>query len=326
MKKLAILTSGGDSSGMNAALRSFVRSALYLDYEVFGIYDGYKGLLEDNFERMTHASVGMCLNYGGTFLRTSRSDKFKTEQGLKEAASILQKRNIDALCVIGGDGSFRGLEKLSSYYSGQLIGIPGTIDNDINGTDYTIGFSTAIEVAVEAIDKIRDTAASHSRLFIVEVMGRHCGQIALDVALAIGAEDVIIEEDNNTMADVVNRLVRARLLGKKFGIVVVAEGNKMGGAAEIAEKITNLTHFDIPIRVSILGHIQRGGSPVAEDRIWAARMGEAALNYIIEKRHLVFTGRVYGSLQPVPLHIATASKKQINLESLELIRKIAIGK
>ena len=323
-KNIAILTSGGDSSGMNAAIRSFTRSAIYEQYNVYGIYDGYKGLLENNIKQLSAANVGMILNQGGTFLRTSRSEKFKTDDGLKLAANNLNQYNINALCVIGGDGSFKGLEKLSKYYSGQLIGIPGTIDNDIEGTDYTIGFATAVEVAVSNIDKIRDTAASHSRLFIIEVMGRHCGNIALEVGLSVGAEDVIIEEEQNTIEQVISRITKARTLGKQFGIIIVSEGNPMGGADEIAKKITQNSQLNIPIRVSVLGHIQRGGSPVAYDRIWAAKMGEAAFNYIKENQTLVFTAKKQGQLKATPLNIATLGKKKISLEYLNLIRKIAI--
>ncbi|HRP68869.1 MAG TPA: ATP-dependent 6-phosphofructokinase, partial [Turneriella sp.] len=223
-KRIAILSSGGDSPGMNAALRAFVRSALWEHYQVYGIHNGYAGLLAGDINELSSRDVGLTIDKGGTFLGTARSPEFQTPEGLKKAAAVLTNKKIDALCVLGGDGSFRGLTALSQLYKGQLIGIPGTIDNDIPGTEYTIGFDTAVQTAVEAIDKLRDTALSHGRIFFVEVMGRKSGQIALSVAIASGAEDVIIPEEKLDLDAFAHRLEAGRKRGKRFGIIVVAEG------------------------------------------------------------------------------------------------------
>ena len=257
-KQYAILTSGGDSPGMNAVIRAFTRRALHDEIKVFGITGGYEGLLNADFNELKARDVGMVIQQGGTMLTTSRSERFTHPEFQKKAAAILNDRKIDALCVVGGDGSFRGMAALSEFYKGQLIGIPGTIDNDIPGTDYTIGFDTAVSTAVWAIDKIRDTASSHSRMIFVEVMGRHSGQIALSVALAAGAEDVLIPEEKTNIDSLVERLESGRKTGKKFGIVVVAEGDDAGGAFKIAEQVTGKT--GLTIKVSVLGYIQRGGA------------------------------------------------------------------
>ena len=316
--RVAVLTSGGDAPGMNAAVRAFVRSADYHGLKVFGVRGGYEGLLNENIKPLSPRDVGMVISQGGTFLKTSRSERFPTEAGLKQAADHLKKHEIGSLCVIGGNGSFAGLLALSKLFKGKQIGIPGTIDNDIPGTEYTIGFSTAVETAVSAIDNIRDTATSHNRIFIVEVMGRHSGQIALAVALASGAEDVLVPEEKTDIKGLVKRIESGRQKGKRFGIIVVAEGNDAGGAFKVAEQVNQLT--GLPLKVSVLGHIQRGGVPLAEDRIWASRMGEAAVNFILGKENLVFTGVVRGEVVPIDLKIGASGVRTIDPDMVHLIR------
>lgn len=318
LKRVGILTSGGDAPGMNASVRAFVRSALWEGYEVYGIENGYEGLLAGQIRELSSRDVGLIINQGGTFLGTDRSEKFRTTEGLKEAAANLQKYSIEALCVVGGDGSFRGMMALSEFFKGQLVGIPGTIDNDIPGTEYTIGFDTAVETAVWAIDKLRDTALSHGRLFFVEVMGRNSGQIALSVALACGAEDVIIPEEKTSAEDLAVRLEAGRKKGKRFGIVVVAEGDDAGGAFKWAERITTLS--EIPVRVSVLGHMQRGGAPTAFDRIWGSRMGEAAVRFIKNQYTNVFTAMKGGHVVPSYLKEATSGIRTVEPEMVQLVR------
>lgn len=318
LKRVGILTSGGDSPGMNASVRAFVRRALWEGYEVYGVENGYAGLISGQLKELSSRDVGLIINQGGTFLGTDRSEKFKTPEGLLLASDTLKKYSIEALCVVGGDGSFRGMLALSDHYTGQLVGIPGTIDNDIPGTEYTIGFDTAVETAVWAIDKLRDTALSHGRIFFVEVMGRNSGQIALSVALACGAEDVIIPEEKTSPEELVLRLEAGRKKGKRFGIVVVAEGDEAGGAFKWAERIGKLS--DIPVRVSVLGHIQRGGDPTAFDRIWGSRMGEAAVRFIKNQYTNVFTAMKGGHVVPSYLKEATSGIRTVEPEMVHLVR------
>lgn len=317
-KRVAVLASGGDSPGMNAALRAFVRCGLCEGYEVFGIQNGYEGLLAGECRELTSRDMGLIINQGGTLLGTSRSAEFQTQAGLKKAAAILNEKKIDALCVVGGDGSFRGQVELAEYYKGQLIGIPGTIDNDIPGTEYTIGFDTAVQTAVEAIDKLRDTALSHGRIFFVEVMGRHSGQIALAVALASGAEDVVIPEEKTDADLLAARLMEGRRKGKRFGIVVVAEGETSGGAFKLADIVKEKTQ--ISIRVSVLGHIQRGGSPTSHDRIWGSRMGDAAVRFIAGRMTGVFTAMRGGHIVPAYLTEAINGVRAVEPEMVQLAR------
>jgi len=317
-KRVAILTSGGDSPGMNAAIRAFVRRAIWEGYKVVGIFNGYEGLLKEDFKNLNTRDVGMKINRGGTFLKTSRSKKFMTAEGQKQAAEILKRKKIDALCVIGGDGSFRGMKALSQYYNGQLIGIPGTIDNDIPGTEYTIGFDTAIDTAVQAIDKLRDTAASHGRIFLVEVMGRNSGQIALSVALACGAEDVLIPEEPTYLDKFMERMLQIRKSSKRFGIVVVSEGDDAGGAIKIAEVVQEKTGVDL--KVTILGHIQRGGRPSTYDRVWASKMGESAVRFIKNDLTQVFTAMKGGNIVPAYLSEATSGIRTVSPDMVKLIR------
>lgn len=326
-KRIAVLASGGDSPGMNAALRAAVRAALWEHYQVFGIQNGYEGLLLNDIRELTSRDMGLIINQGGTVLGTARSAEFQTREGLQKAAAILNEHRIDALCVVGGDGSFRGLMALSEFYKGQVVGIPGTIDNDIPGTEYTIGFDTAVQTAVEAIDKLRDTALSHGRIFFVEVMGRKSGQIALSVALASGAEDVLIPEERPDIEAVVTRLTKGRDRGKRFAIVVVAEGATLDAAHPVESPAFQLAEIigkqiGQHIRVSVLGHIQRGGRPTSFDRVWGSRTGDAAIRFIKQGLTGVFTAMRGGHITPAYLFEATQGVRAVEPEMVQLVRKM----
>lgn len=276
MKRIGVLTSGGDSPGMNAAIRAVVRKAIYHGIEVFGIYNGYAGLISGKIEKLELGSVGDIIHRGGTMLYTARCEEFKTVEGQKKGIEQLKKHGIEGLVVIGGDGSFMGAKKLTEH-GFPCIGVPGTIDNDIPGTDFTIGFDTALNTVIDAIDKIRDTATSHERTYVIEVMGRHAGDIALWSGLAGGAESILIPEANFEMEDIISRLKRGHERGKKHSIIIVAEG--VGSGVEIGKKIQEMTKFET--RVSVLGHIQRGGSPTAFDRVLASRLGAYAVELLL---------------------------------------------
>ncbi|AZB43909.1 6-phosphofructokinase [Bacillus sp. FJAT-42376] len=277
MKRIGVLTSGGDSPGMNAAVRAVVRKAIYHDVEVFGIYHGYSGLIAGNIEKLELGSVGDIIHRGGTKLYTARCPEFKTVEGREKGIEQLKKYGIEGLVVIGGDGSYMGAKKLTEM-GFPCVGVPGTIDNDIPGTDLTIGFDTALNTVIDAIDKIRDTATSHERTYVIEVMGRHAGDIALWSGLAGGAETILIPEADHDMDDVVARLKRGHERGKKHSIIIVAEG--VGSGVEFGKKIEEATQFET--RVSVLGHIQRGGSPTAADRVLASRLGAYAVELLLE--------------------------------------------
>lgn len=277
MKRIGVLTSGGDSPGMNAAIRAVVRKALFHEMEVYGIYYGYSGLISGQIKKLAIGSVGDIIQRGGTMLYTARCEAFKTEEGRKKAVEQLKKYGIEAVVVIGGDGSFRGAEKLAALGI-PTIGIPATIDNDIPGTDFTIGFDTALNTVIDAIDKIRDTATSHERTYVIEVMGRHAGDIALWSGLADGAESILIPEEPFEMEQIIARLKRGHERGKKHSIIIVAEG--VGSGFSIGEKIKKATQFET--RVTVLGHIQRGGHPTAADRVLASRLGARAVELLLE--------------------------------------------
>lgn len=276
MRKIGVLTSGGDSPGMNAAIRAVVRKAIYHDLEVAGIFHGYQGLIDGNIESLQRGDVGDIIQRGGTMLRSARCLEFKEEAGQLKAIAQLRAHNIEGLVVIGGDGSYRGAEALSKR-GFPCIGVPGTIDNDIAGTDYTIGFDTALNTVIEAIDKIRDTATSHDRSFIIEVMGRDAGDLALWAGLAGGAETILIPEEPYDLHDMANRLKRGRDRGKKHSIIIVAEGVMSGQDLQM-----QLLEMGIEARVSVLGHIQRGGSPTARDRVLASQMGAKAVELLLQ--------------------------------------------
>lgn len=279
IKNIAVLTSGGDAPGMNAAIRAVVRAAIYYGMDVYGIREGYQGMIDDKFEKMNARSVKNIINRGGTILKSARSIEFKTPEGRKKAFDNLQKRNIDAIVVIGGDGTFTGATIFEKEYGVKCVGIPGTIDNDISGTDFTLGFDTAVNTVVEAVDKIRDTASSHNRMFFIEVMGRDSGYIALYSGIAAGAEKVLIPETGNEMEQLEKTLEHGAAKRKSSNIVIVAEGDQTGGAVEIA-KMTKEKFPDYDIKVTILGHIQRGGSPTYFDRMLASRLGVKAVEML----------------------------------------------
>ncbi|MCG8396663.1 6-phosphofructokinase [Bacillus atrophaeus] len=277
MKRIGVLTSGGDSPGMNAAVRAVVRKAIYHDVEVYGIYNGYSGLISGKIEKLELGSVGDIIHRGGTKLYTARCPEFKTVEGREKGIENLKKLGIEGLVVIGGDGSYMGAKKLTEH-GFPCVGVPGTIDNDIPGTDFTIGFDTALNTVIDAIDKIRDTATSHERTYVIEVMGRHAGDIALWAGLAGGAESILIPEADYDMSEILARLKRGHDRGKKHSIIIVAEG--VGSGVEFAKRIEGETNLET--RVSVLGHIQRGGSPSASDRVLASRLGAYAVELLLE--------------------------------------------
>ena len=281
-KNIGVLTSGGDSPGMNAAVRSVVRTCAFHDVGCFGIYQGYQGLIDNKMESMNARSVKDIINKGGTILKSARCLEFRTPEGRKIAHKNLQKNKIDALVVIGGDGSFTGAMIFQKEFSFPVIGIPGTIDNDIQGTRFTLGYDTALNTVIDAIDKIRDTASSHNRLFIVEVMGRDAGHIALNAGIGAGAEEILIPEENMGLDRLLESLKRSEKSGKSSSIVVVAEGDKTGeNVFEIASYIeNNLPYYEV--RVSVLGHMQRGGTPSCFDRVLASRMGVFAVESLLD--------------------------------------------
>ncbi|AIE61007.1 6-phosphofructokinase [Bacillus methanolicus] len=277
MKKIGVLTSGGDSPGMNAAIRAVVRKAIYHNLEVYGVYGGYLGLINGNIKKLELGSVGDIIHRGGTMLYSARCEEFKTKEGQLKGVEQLKKHGIDGLVVIGGDGSYRGAKALTEL-GFPCVGVPGTIDNDIPGTEHTIGFDTALNTVIDAIDKIRDTASSHERTFVVEVMGRNAGDIALWAGLAGGAEAIVIPEENYDINEIADRLKRSHERGKRHSIIIVAEGVCRG--EELSKQITEATGF--ATWVTVLGHVQRGGSPSAFDRVLASRLGARAVELLIE--------------------------------------------
>ena len=288
--RIAILTSGGDAPGMNAAIRSVVRTAIHNGFEVLGIRDGYNGLVADDMMRLDRGSVANIIQRGGTILGTARSSDFETTQGMEKAKQVITKHNIDAVVVIGGDGTMRGAKEFSEKFGVSMLGLPGTIDNDLYGTDFTIGFDTAINNALEAIDRIRDTAASLERLFFIEVMGRFSGFIGLAVGLAGGAEDVMIPETPTDIDALANKINESIKRGKKSNIVIVSEGDEAGNAFTIAEKVKNRVKEDY--RVAVLGYIQRGGTPTANDRILASKLGFACVEAAQQKNFGCMVGEI----------------------------------
>jgi 6-phosphofructokinase 1 len=303
-KCIGVLTSGGDAPGMNAAIRAVVRTALYHGIDVFGIYRGYAGLLNREIQPMTAASCANIIQRGGTILRTSRSEEFRTKAGRKKAAQILADFGIDALAVIGGDGSFRGAQYLWEEHEIRTVGIPGTIDNDIPGTEDTIGFDTAMNTAIELIDKIRDTASAHDRIFLIEVMGRHSGQIALHTGLGAGAETIVLPEHTASLERITQIIDRGQNRGKNSSILVVSEGCAYGGAQALADLLVKKGYDP---RVAILGHTQRGGSPSAHDRILASTLGSQAVVALLNGASAGFVGISAGK---VVLHKMDKSTKK----------------
>jgi 6-phosphofructokinase 1 len=320
--KIGVLTSGGDSPGMNAAVRAVVRTGIYHGLEVYGIMRGYSGMIENDIFKMESRSVANIIQRGGTILKCARSKNFYEPEGRRTAYENLKKLGIDSLVVIGGDGSFRGAQKFSNEYDIPCIGLPGTIDKDIAGTDFTIGFDTAVNTAVEAIDKIRDTADAHDRLFIVEVMGRDAGYIALHSGIATGAENILIPETKTDIEALIDSLSEKEKRRKLVNLVVVAEGDDFGGANEIA-RIVKGRLPNVDTRVCILGHIQRGGSPTCLDRLIASRMGFHAVESLIEGRHNVMVGIVNNKLAYTPLDLAVKAKQRISKEWMRIVKILA---
>jgi 6-phosphofructokinase 1 len=279
MKRIGVLTSGGDAPGMNAAVRAVVRKAIYHNIEVYGVIGGYAGLMSGNIKQLELGSVGDIIHRGGTFLQSARSEEFKTKEGQQKGIEQLKKHGIDGLVVIGGDGSYRGAKALTEQ-GFPCVGVPGTIDNDISGTEYTIGFDTALNTVIDAIDKIRDTASSHERTFIIEVMGRNAGDIALWSGLAGGAETILIPEAEQDIKEIAQRLKSGQERGKKHSIIIVAEGVMSG--YEAGKQIKQETDMDT--RVTVLGHVQRGGSPTVTDRVLASRLGARAVELLLENK------------------------------------------
>ncbi|MBP2638257.1 MAG: pfkA [Firmicutes bacterium] len=318
MKKIAVITSGGDCPGMNAAIRAAVRVALAAGIEVWGIKNGYAGMINDDMINLDSRSVGDIIQKGGTFLGTARSEEFKTLAGRQKAVANLQKHGIEGLIIIGGDGSLTGA-KLLSELGIKMVGLPGTIDNDIWGTDYTIGFDTAVNTALDAINKLRDTASSHGRVMLVEVMGRACGWIALTAGLAGGAETILIPEQPFSPDIICKQLVESRAKGKKYSIVVVAEG--AGSAVKLGEYI--LAKTGLETRVSILGHIQRGGAPTVSDRLLASRLAERAVTALLAGRSEIMIGYQNNECVEVPIAEAVGKKKDIDPELYRLANVLA---
>lgn len=320
--RIGVMTSGGDSPGMNAAIRAVVRTGLYHDLEVFGIMRGYQGMIDDDIFQMESKSVANIIQRGGTVLKTARCKDFFSYEGRKKAYENLKKRDINGLVIIGGDGSFRGAVKFSEEFDIPCIGIAGTIDKDILGTDFTIGFDTAVNTAVEAIDKVRDTMDAHDRIFIIEVMGRDAGYIALHSGIATGAENILIPERKTDIDDVIKSLQEKERRKKLVNLIVVAEGDDFGGAEEVHKLLKDqLPHAEI--RVCILGHIQRGGAPSCLDRLIASRMGFHAVECLIEGRNNVFVGIQNNKMHYIPLKNAVKSKGKISDEWLRIVKILA---
>ncbi|MDD5449796.1 MAG: 6-phosphofructokinase [Candidatus Omnitrophica bacterium] len=304
MKRIGVLTSGGDAPGMNAAIRSIVRCALHEKLEVVGVLRGYDGLINEEIRTMDHASVSNIINRGGTILKTARSAEFMTREGRKRAMDVIRKNKIDGLVLIGGDGTYRGGIALTEEFEIPCIGVPCTIDNDLNGTEATIGSDTAVNTALEAIDKIRDTATSMERIFVVEVMGRESGFIAMQVAVGGGAEDVLIPERKFDVEEMCHDIVEGNIRGKISWIIIVAEGAAKGEA--IARQITDFTSLET--RVVVLGHVQRGGSPTAQDRILAARLGAEAVGLLLKGESGKAVGVVSDEINIVDFEFAVRKK------------------
>ena len=321
MRNIGILTSGGDAPGMNACIRAAVRAALASDLEIIGILRGYEGLIHGNIMTLDRRAVANIIHQGGTILGTARSDDFRTKEGREKAISALKEAEIDGLILIGGDGTFRGGTLLSEESGVSVVGIPGTIDNDCYGTDFTIGFDTAINTALEAIDRIRDTAASHDRLFFVEVMGRHTGFIALESGIGGGVEEFLIPEVPMTIDELCVRLQKNFSAGKRSAIVVVAEGEQPGDSFRIADEVREKAHCDS--RVCILGHIQRGGTPTARDRVLASKLGIAAVQALLDGKGGYMVGEINREIAYTPLKDTWEKRKPLHSSLTRMLAFLA---
>ena len=325
LSKIGVLTSGGDAPGMNAAVRAVVRKCVYENIKVTGIIKGYQGLVNGDFMPLNAGSVSGILKDGGTMLKSARCPEFRTPEGRAIAYENFKKQKLDGLVVIGGDGTFTGANIFGREYNIPIIGVPGTIDNDLFGTDLTIGYDTALNTVVDAVDKIRDTATAHSRLFFIEVMGRDAGFIALNAGVASGAEVVLLPEKKTSYDDLKRFLEKQYSYSKDSSIVLVAEGKKMGNTFEIAQRV-NEEHPEYDARVTILGHLQRGGSPTVADRVLASELGVAAVEALIDDQKSIMVGMVDGEIVHVPFNQALKNKKGINERLFNLINVLSGGK
>lgn len=323
IKRIAVFTSGGDAPGMNAAIRAVVRTASFNNLHVYGIQRGYEGMIDGNLKRLEPRDVGNIIHRGGTILRTARSERFRSPEGRRSAYESLLAYDIDACIAIGGDGTFTGANIFSKEYDIPFIGVPGTIDNDLYGTDFTIGFDTAVNTAIEAVDKIRDTADSHNRLFFVEVMGRHAGFIALNTGIGSGAESVLIPETETSIESLIETLKKGAKRQKLFSLVIVAEGNKLGNANQVADMVKErFSYYDT--KVTIIGHLQRGGAPTATDRVLSSRLGFAAVEGLLKGEKNVMAGIINDKISYTPLEDAISKPKPLNEELLRLAEVLAI--
>lgn len=323
IKRIAVFTSGGDAPGMNAAVRSVVRTAGYNDLHVYGISRGYDGMINGQIKRLERRDVGNIMHRGGTILKTARSEEFRTKEGRKFAYESLMAHDIDGCVAIGGNGTFTGAKIFMEEYDIPFVGLPGTIDNDIYGTDYTIGFDTAINTAIEAVDKIRDTADSHNRLFFIEVMGRDSGYIALHTGIGSGASAIFLPEIDDSIEELSDLLTKSAKRKKLFNLVIVAEGNKNGNAMEIAAKIKKLNP-EYDTKVTIIGHLQRGGSPSCLDRVLSARLGFAGVNALLEGKSGVALGVVNDKITYTPFEDAITKHKTLNKDLVKMAEILAM--
>jgi 6-phosphofructokinase 1 len=323
IKRIAVFTSGGDAPGMNAAIRAVVRTATFNDLHVYGIQRGYDGMIRGDIQRIESNDVANIMHRGGTILKTARSEQFRTAEGRKLAYESLVANDIDACVAIGGNGTFTGAKYFSEEYDIPFVGLPGTIDNDLFGTDYTIGFDTSVNTAMRAVDKIRDTADSHNRLFFVEVMGRHSGYIALNTGIATGSSAVLIPEADSNVDDLITMLKKGAKRNKLFSIVIVAEGNKYGGAIEVAKAVQEqFDYYDT--KVAIIGHLQRGGSPTCFDRVLASRLGHGAVVALLEGKQNVMVGQVNNKIHYASFDDAITKAKPINADLMALAEILAL--
>lgn len=323
VKRIAVFTSGGDAPGMNAAVRAVVRTAVYHDLHVYGIYRGYDGMVNGDIKRLDVGDVANIIQRGGTVLKTARSEVFRTPEGRKQAYETLMAHDIDGVVAIGGNGTYTGADIFMKEFKVPFVGLPGTIDNDIFGTDYTIGFDTAINTAIEAVDKIRDTADSHNRLFFVEVMGRHAGFIALHTGIGSGAGAIFLPETETTIDELNDTLRKSVKRQKLFNLVIVAEGNTNGDASELAAEIKKRNpHFDI--KVTIIGHLQRGGSPTAMDRVLASRMGHSAVKALMRGEGGVALGIINDKITFTPFAEAISKNKTLNKDLVKMAEILAL--
>ncbi|MBK8518621.1 MAG: 6-phosphofructokinase [Saprospiraceae bacterium] len=323
VKRIAVFTSGGDAPGMNAAVRAVVRTAVYHDLHVYGIYRGYDGMIKGDIKRLEVGDVANIIQRGGTVLKTARSETFRTADGRKQAFETLTAHDIDGVVAIGGNGTYTGADIFMKEYNIPFVGLPGTIDNDIFGTDYTIGFDTAINTAIEAVDKIRDTADSHNRLFFVEVMGRHSGFIALHTGIGSGAGAIFLPETETTIEELNDTLRKSVKRQKLFNLVIVAEGNLNGDANELAKQIKQLNPF-FDVKVTIIGHLQRGGSPTAMDRVLASRMGHSAVKALLRGEGGVALGIINDKITFTPFVDAVSKNKMLNKDLVRMAEILAL--